>query len=96
MEALGQIMLNYDVDNSGKYISREFQDFGYRLALELNDKKNIPLYMRLAKTVDRAILESALSFVKDAKNVKSKSALFLWKMKDMRSKSKEVKKNKSL
>lgn len=99
MQGLGQVMVDYDWDFGGKnkrrYISREFQDFGYRMALELNDLKNVSLYMRLAKTVDRSILEACLSFVKDANNVKSKSRLFLWKMKQIKQgKEPDVKKKK--
>lgn len=62
-----------------KYISREFQAFGIYLAETLGDYKHKSLYIRLAKTVPRAILEKALSFVKDA-NANSKPKLFMWKM----------------
>ncbi len=66
-----------------KYISREFQAYGIYLAEELGDYKHRSLYIKLAKTVPRAILEKALSFVKDA-NAKSKPRLFMWKMKELR------------
>lgn len=62
-----------------KYISREFQAFGIYLAESLGDEKHKSLYIRLAKTVPRAILEKALSFVKDAQ-ANSKPKLFMWKM----------------
>ena len=62
-----------------KYISREFQAFGIYLAETLEDYKHKSLYIRLAKTVPRAILEKALSFVKDA-NARSRPKLFMWKM----------------
>jgi len=86
MEGLGQILLKYNLDDSKKrrYISREFQDFGYKLAIELGDEKNVGMYMRIAKNEDRTVLEEALSFVKDAKNAKSKARLFLWKMKKIK------------
>jgi len=67
-----------------KYISREFQSYGIYLSEELGDYKHKSLYIRLAKTVPRAILEKALSFVKDA-NAKSKAKLFMWKMKELKS-----------
>src|SRR5512134_2836177 len=67
-----------------KYISREFQSYGIYLAEELGDYKHKSLYIRLAKTVPRAILEKAMSFVKDA-NAKSRAKLFMWKMKQIRS-----------
>ncbi|MCX8009328.1 MAG: hypothetical protein N3A54_06580 [Patescibacteria group bacterium] len=69
-----------------KYISREFQAYGIYLAEELGDYKHRSLYIKLAKTVPRAILEKALSFVKDA-NARSKPRLFMWKMKELRESS---------
>lgn len=62
-----------------KYISREFQAYGIYLAETLGDYKHKSLYIRLAKTVPRAILEKALSFVKDAQ-ARSKPKLFMWKV----------------
>ncbi|MBU1327095.1 hypothetical protein KKB64_04290 [Patescibacteria group bacterium] len=66
-----------------KYISREFQAYGIYLAEELGDYKHRAIYIRLAKTIPRAILEKALSFVKDA-NARNKARLFMWKMKELR------------
>jgi hypothetical protein len=65
-----------------KYISREFQSYGYYLSEQLNDLKHRGIYMRLAKTMPRVLLEKALSYVKDA-NVKRKGALFMWKLKEL-------------
>lgn len=83
MLAIGDLVSRYKLEDKGGYITREFQDFGYRLAMELNDEKHKSLYMRLAKTVDRRILEKALSFVKDA-NAKSPAKLFMWKVKELK------------
>jgi len=58
-----------------KYISREFQDYGYRLAEELNDLKRVALYIKYAKEMPRGLLEKARNFVKDANNVKKPSKL---------------------
>jgi hypothetical protein len=66
-----------------RYVSREFQDYGYRLAMELQDEAHKSLYIRLAKTVDRAILEQCRSFVLDS-NANNKGALFMWKMKELK------------
>lgn len=66
-----------------KYISREFQSYGIYLAEELNDYKHRGLYIRLAKTMHRSILEKALSFVVDS-NAKNKGALFMWKLKELK------------
>ena len=67
-----------------KYISREFQAYGIYLAEELRDYKHRSLYIRLAKTIPRAILEKALTFIKDARP-KSRARLFMWKLKKIRS-----------
>lgn len=66
-----------------KYISQEFQKYGYELAKELGDTKHASMYIKLAKDRPRGQLETARNFVKDANNVKSKPALFLWKMKQI-------------
>ena len=71
-----------------KYVSREFQSFALHLAEELNDYKHRAIYMKLAKTVHRSILEKALTYVSDSK-VDNKGALFMWKLKQLRE---EVKK----
>lgn len=78
MDSLGQVLSKFN-PLEDKYISREFQSYGIYLAEELGDYKHKSLYIRLAKIVPRAILEKALSFVKDA-NAKSKPRLFMWKM----------------
>jgi hypothetical protein len=66
-----------------KYISREFQDFGIRLAEDLNDYKHRSLYIKLAKTEHRALLEKALSFAVDS-NANNKGALFMWKLSQLK------------
>ena len=70
-----------------KYISREFQSYGIYLSEQLSDYSHKALYIKLAKTVPRAILEKALSFVKSA-NAKSKGKLFMWKLKELRKEEK--------
>lgn len=83
-QPLGNLFEGYQLEDKGGYITQEFQDFGYRLAAELDDTARTSLYMRLSKTVKRALLEQALSFVTDAPNVKSKARLFMWKLKQLR------------
>lgn len=83
-QALGGMFQKYKLEDKGGYITKEFQDFGYRMALELEDVKRTSLYMRLAKNTKRGMLEKALSFVADAPNVKSKSRLFMWKLKQLK------------
>lgn len=78
MQTISDILTKFN-PLEDKYISREFQSYGIYLAETLNDMKHKSLYIRLAKTVPRAILEKALSFVKDARAT-SRPRLFMWKM----------------
>ena len=80
---IGDLFAGYEVQEN-KYISQEFQDFGYQLAVKLNDLKHKSLYIKMAKEVDRSVLEQALSFVSDAESAKSKARLFMWKVKQLR------------
>lgn len=82
MQKVGSILAKFNPIED-KYISREFQAYGIYLAETLGDYQHKSLYIRLAKTVPRAVLEKALSFVKDA-NAKSRGRLFMWKMKELR------------
>lgn len=66
-----------------KYVSQEYQDYGYRLAMELDDQAHKALYIRMAKTYDRRILEQARTFVIDS-NANSKGKLFMWKVKQLK------------
>ena len=73
------------IKNKRAYISREFQDYGYRLALKLGDLKHKSLYIKLAKTTSRALLEQAYSFAVDYPKAKNKGRLFMWKLKQLKS-----------
>lgn len=82
MQSIKQVLLKFD-PTKDKYVSREFQAFGVHLAEELNDMKHKSLYIKMAKTVHRSILEKALSFCVDS-NAKSKGALFMWKVQQLK------------
>ncbi len=84
MQPLQNLFQNYQLQDKGGYITQEFQDFGYRLALALDDKKHLSLYIKLAKTRNRALLEKALSFVTDAQNARNKAKLFMWKLQELK------------
>ena len=73
-----------------KYVKNEFQAYGLELAKELDDWKNKSLYLRLAKTVDRQLLEKARYFVKDQNPgaIKTPYKLFMWKLKELRNTAK--------
>lgn len=60
--------------------SHEFQAYGNRLAEELGDKKHRTLYIKLAKTEDRNILEEARVSVLNSKKATTKGKLFMWKV----------------
>jgi len=86
MQSLKQILKDFDL-NRKKYISHEFQDYGYRLALELDDLEHKSLYIKLAKELPRKLLEEARIFVKEAYDVKNKARLFMWKLKQLKNDS---------
>ncbi len=81
--SISDVLKKFDA-NQDKYISQEFQKYGYELAKELSDLKNKSLYIKLAKTTSRGFMETARNFVKDAYNVKSRSRLFMWKLSQLK------------
>lgn len=89
MKKIGSILEKYD-PKVDKHISREFQAYGIHLAEELDDYKHRGLYIRLAKTHDRNLLEKAYSFVIDS-NAKNKGALFMWKLKELKNQNSKIK-----
>lgn len=91
MQKISDILKKFDSDED-KYISYEFQKYGYELANELGDLKNKSLYIKLAKETSRGLLEAARNFVKDAYNVKSRPKLFMWKLSELKKESKTKKK----
>lgn len=91
--SVGDVLKGYSVEED-KYISREFQQYGYDLAEELGDLKHKSLYIKLAKETPRARLEVSRNFVKDASNVKSKGKLFMWKLGELNKEAEEKKKKK--
>lgn len=70
--------------NRPKNLSTEFQVFGVYLCECLGDTKNYSLYIKLAKTLPRPLLEEALSFCKEYTTAKSKPKLFMWKLKKLK------------
>lgn len=86
---LQDLFADFALEDKGGYITQEFQDFGYRLAVSLDDLKHKSLYIRLAKTLPRTMLENALSFVADAAQVKSKARLFMWKVQQLKKEKEE-------
>lgn len=81
MKSVSDILKSFN-PTEDRYISREFQAFGMYLTEKLADPKRKSLYMKLAKTLPRPVLEKALKFVVDSK-ARNKAALFMWKLKEM-------------
>ncbi|OGK08455.1 hypothetical protein A2767_00830 [Candidatus Roizmanbacteria bacterium RIFCSPHIGHO2_01_FULL_35_10] len=81
MQSVRDILKKFDPLRD-KYISREFQSFGVHLAQKLQDERRKSLYIRLAKTIHRTVLEEALRYVIDS-NARNKAALFMWKLKEL-------------
>ncbi len=81
MKSVADILKNFN-PLEDKYISRDFQAFGIYLAEKLGEPRKKSLYIKLAKTIPRPVLEEALRFVIDA-NARKKAALFMWKLKEL-------------
>jgi hypothetical protein len=83
------ILDKYDLEETKqRRISREFQDYAYRLAVELDDVAHTPIYMRLAKNTPRPVIEQARLFVLGANHPTSKARLFMWKLKQIKMEAK--------
>ncbi len=94
-KAIGDLLKGFEVDKN-KYVSREFQDYGFRLAEAMGDTKHASLYIKLAKDYPRARLEQAKNFVADANNVRSRPKLFMWKLKQIKDEKEKMKSVKVL
>lgn len=78
------ILDKYELDESKqKRISREWQDYAYRLAVALDDTAHTAIYMRVVKNTPRDLVEKAKSFVMDA-GARSKGKMFMWKLKQLK------------
>ena len=65
------------------YINHEFQDYGIRLAQQLDDTPHRSLYIKLAKDFPRNALEKAKEFALGYNKPKSKGRVFMWKLKEL-------------
>ncbi len=82
-QAMGSLFDEFEIKEDAGYITQEFQDYGYRLAVDLDDLEHKGLYIKLAKEESRGLLEKARSFVIDSQ-AKNKGALFMWKLKQLK------------
>lgn len=84
MKSIATAIAETKFKNRPKNISKEFQMYGVYLAESLDDTKHYSLYMKLAKEVNRDILEEALNFTKGYYEAKNKGRVFMWKLKELK------------
>ena len=89
MKDIKDLLKNYNATDKFKYITREFQDYGYRIAAELQDLEHKSLYIKLAKTEDRNMMEEAFACAKHYNKAKNKARIFMWKMKELKQEQRE-------
>ncbi|MBN2015881.1 hypothetical protein JW766_03530 [Candidatus Dojkabacteria bacterium] len=89
-KAMGELLFDWqfspDREKSRKYVKHEFQDYGVRLAHNLNDISHKSLYIKLAKAEKRDLLEKAYRFAIDYPGMegKNKGKLFMWALGKLR------------
>jgi hypothetical protein len=81
----------FPFSKKAKYISKEYQAYGMKLAGKLGDSKRASMYIKWAKEKDRSVLERAYSFTIDYPNAKDKSRIFMWKVKELEKEDKHEK-----
>jgi hypothetical protein len=62
----------------------EYQAYGNRLADELGDPTKRSLYIKLAKTTDRNLLETARLFALSNEKNPTKGKIFMWKLTELK------------
>lgn len=77
-QSIGDVLAKFS-PLKDKYISREFQKYGYDLAQKLGDLRNRSLYIKLAKEEPRGVLEKIKYEVLE-NGRGSKGKLFMWKV----------------
>lgn len=87
MKSIAKVIEEVKYKDRPKNISREFQHYGCFLAESLDDTKHYGLYIKLAKEVDRKILEEALNYTKGYLRAKNKARVFMWKLQELRKQS---------
>jgi hypothetical protein len=83
VKGISDIIKNKEIKGDRRNVY-EFQAFGNRLAEELNDTKRRSLYIKLAKTEDRDLLEKAREYVLGSNKVTNKGKLFMWKLTELK------------
>lgn len=84
MQSIGKTLSEIKFKDRPKNISHEFQFYGCYLAETLEDTKRYSLYIKLAKTENRSLLEEAVNFTKGYYAAKNKGKVFMWRLKQLR------------
>lgn len=84
MKSISKIIAEVKHKDRPKNIAYEFQEYGVYLAESLDDTKHYSLYIKLAKEIDRKLLEEALNYTKAYYGAKSKARIFMWKLSELR------------
>lgn len=84
MKSIARAISEVKFKDRPKNISHEFQFYGCFLAESLDDIKHYSLYIKLAKEVNRNILEEALNYTKGYYNAKNKAKVFMWRLQQLR------------
>ena len=84
MKSIAKAIAEVKFKDRPKNISKEFQVYGVFLAESLQDTKHYSLYIKMAKEIDRRILEEALNFTKGYTSAKSKAKIFMWKLQELK------------
>ncbi len=84
MKSIAKVIDEVKYKNRPKNIAYEFQQYGVFLAESLEDTKHYSLYIKLAKEVDRKILEEALNYTKGYYGAKNKARVFMWRLKQLK------------
>lgn len=90
MKKLSRVIAEVKFKDRPKNIAHEFQVYGVYLAESLSDTKHYSLYIKLAKEVDRKILEEALNYTKGYYNAKNRAKVFMWRLKQLKLQIKEI------
>ncbi len=80
MKKISQVIAEVKFKDRPKNISHEFQFYGCFLAESLDDTKHYSLYIKLAKELNRNLLEEALNYTKGYYSAKSKARVFMWRL----------------
>lgn len=80
MKSISKIINETKHKDRPKNISTEFQMYGVYLAESLGDTKRYSMYIKLAKEVDRHLLDEALTYTKGYINARSKGRIFMWRL----------------